>query len=131
MDSDEEIEQSPEDFNLHEVTSRYDVTIDETKIPQAFRHLVEYAKYWAIGDDVERSRLMGLTLEKELQTFVDAAWPLRDEIDAWCRSHDDLRLIPDEAVLFDMMMNALAEAETCHIGLDYDNPELFEDAGEG
>lgn len=118
----DDIRPTPEDLGFQGITSRYadieSVLIDERKVPERLRSLIGYAKHWAIGDDIERGDLMWLTPREELQAFVDSVWPLRDEIESWCRAQRDHVPVPDEVVLFDQMLEAAAEAVACHIQVD-------------
>jgi hypothetical protein len=94
------------------------VRIDEQEVPERLRHLIEYAKHWAIEDETERGDLMWLTPTEELRAFVNAVWPLRDEIKFWCLLHRDS--VPEEVYLFDQMIWAVAEVTACHVEVDED-----------
>jgi hypothetical protein len=118
----DEFDLTPEDLDFHGVTSRYadvpGVSIDVEKIPERFRGLIEFAKYWSVGDDAERADLMWLTPYCELKAFAAAVWPLIPEINAWCAQHRDDVQVADEVILFDIMQEAAAEAVACHVDLD-------------
>jgi hypothetical protein len=113
---------TPEDLDFHGVTSRYSeidgVSIDPLKVPERLRHLIPLAKHWSIGDDVERADMMWLTPYDELKALVLAFRPLQDEIEDWCSSHHADVPVPDEVVLFDMLAQAAAEAETLHVDVE-------------
>lgn len=114
----EELKPHRDIFYSHRITSRYSdidgVVIDPLKIPEQFRHLVSLAKYWSVGDDVERINLMCHTPFDELRSLTVAVRPLRDEIWQWCSSHHGDIPVPDEVVIFDMLSQASAEAEVMH-----------------
>lgn len=118
----DDITPDPEDLDFHGVTSRYadieGVSIAAARIPERFCHLIDFAKTWAIGDDEERSNFMWLMPYGELKAFVDAVRPVMGEIEAWCAGHRDEVPVPDEVVLFDMMLEAAAEAIACHVEAD-------------
>ncbi len=96
------------------ITSRYaeadGVSIDPNRIPEHLRHLLDYARVWAIGDDVERDHFMRSVPLAEKQAFVDAVDPLQDELAKWSAAHRHDVPVPDEVVLYDMMAEAAAEA---------------------
>jgi hypothetical protein len=86
--------------------------IDESKVPEKFRHLVPYAKFWSIGNDEQRCRLMARTSLARKKALVDAVRPLWDELSAWCdRAHGFATPVPDEVVIFEMLFEPVAEAE--------------------
>jgi len=97
-----------------EITSRYaeadGVSIDPNRIPAHLRHLLDYARTWAIGDDVERDHFMRSVPPAEKKAFVDAVDPLQDELAKWSAEHRHDVPVPDEVVLYDMMAEAAAEA---------------------
>lgn len=107
-----------EDLDFRGITSRYSdipgLVLDESRVPEAFRHLLPLARHWAVGDDRERANLMWLTDTEELRRFVDAVWTQFEAIDAWCGSRRGLVPVPDEVVLFDMMLEAAADAVAIH-----------------
>ena len=115
----EDITPTPEDLDFEGVTSRFadidTVSIDASRIPEQFRHLVDFARFWSVMDDSERADLMWLTPPEELQAFVNAAWPLMSEINTWCDEHSETVPVPDEVVLFQLMMQAAAEAVALHV----------------
>ena len=119
---DDELTPTPEDLDFHGVTSRYadiqSVVIDPARVPERLQHLVELAKYWSIGDDVERADMMWLTPRQELKALVSAVRPYCDEIWHWCSSHHSDIPVPDEVVVFDMLSQAAAEAEKLHVSID-------------
>jgi hypothetical protein len=87
------------------------VRIDEKKVPEQFRHLIPHAKYWSVGDDVERCRLMARTSLAQKRALVDAVWPLWKELNAWCdEAHGFATPVPDEVVIFEMLFEPVAEA---------------------
>ena len=47
--------------------------------------------------------------EEEKKKFVDLVWPLMDEIEAYCSQLENEVPVPDEVVLFQMMMEATTE----------------------
>jgi hypothetical protein len=118
MDLDD-ITPTPEDLGFEGVTSRFadlpGVVIDLERIPAEFRHLVEYARFWSVGDDTERSDLMWLTPHEELKAFVEAAWPLMQRIHEWCERYISAVPVSDEVTVFRMMLEAAAEAVAAHV----------------
>jgi len=89
-----------------------DARIDESRVPERFRHLVPLAKYWSIGDDVDRARLMAKTSLAKKKALVDAVRPLWSELSEWCEgSHGFATPVPDEVVVFETLFEAVAEAE--------------------
>lgn len=72
------------------------VRIDETKVPEKFRHLIPYAKYWSIGDGVDRAEMMAKTSLAQKKEMVDAVWPYWNELSAWCeKAHGFGTPMPD------------------------------------
>lgn len=110
---------SPDEEEPVVITSRYadldDVALDPQRIPEQFRHLLDHAKEWAIGDDAERADYMAQVPRGHLQAFVNAVWPLMGEIEAWCQEHREEVPEPDEVMLFDWMCESAAEAVACHV----------------
>lgn len=96
------------------VTSRYayieGVSLEPEKLPTNLRPLLEHAKKWAIGDDVERSQLIAETPLEEKKVFVDAVDSVAGEIHEWVLQHQDEIPVPDEVVMFQMMGEAATEA---------------------
>jgi hypothetical protein len=87
------------------------VVIDESKIPANFRHLIKYAKQWSIGDDAIRGAVMDLVTLEEKKEFVDAVFPLLDEIQNWCsQAHSQGGAIPVEVDIFDTLWEPCSEA---------------------
>ena len=82
------------------------VKIDESRIPEQLRHLLAHAKYWSIGDDVDRAKLMARKSKAQKKALVDAVWPHWSELQAWCTSNDG----SDEGVIFTNLIEAVAEA---------------------
>lgn len=82
------------------------VKINEDRVPESLRHLVPYAKYWSVGDDVDRAELMARTSKSRKKALVDAVWPKLPELRAWCESND----WSDEGVIFTNLIEAAAEA---------------------
>ena len=97
------------------ITSRYadapGVAIDAERIPAALRHLVPYARVWAIGDDEERGAFAETQSSGQKCAFMDAVRPHFAELEAWCAAQRTETPVPDEVVLFDMMAEAAAELE--------------------
>lgn len=119
MDADD-LSPTAEDLGFEGVSSRYadDLQVDIERIPPEFRHLVDYARFWSVGDDSERADLMWLTPHDELKAFVNAAWPLMHRMRNWCDEYRSVVPVPDEVVLFQMMMEAAAEAAALHVEPD-------------
>jgi hypothetical protein len=92
-----------------------DACIEEKNVPERFRHLIPYAKYWSIGDDVERGELMARTSLARKKELVDAVLPQWDELHAWCDAWHDAhpvpQPVPDEIALFEMLFEPVAEAK--------------------
>ena len=122
LDDPDELTPTPEDLGFTGITSRFSeiegVVIDPQKVPERLRHLIPYALHWCIGDDVERSDLMWLTPYEELKAFVLAVNPWYEEINAWRSNHRNDVPIPDEIVVFDMMIEAFRDAEACHVDVE-------------
>lgn len=88
-----------------------DVTIDESKVPEKFRHLLPWARQWSIGDDVIRAEVMDQTPYEEKKAFVEAVSPYIEEIFVWTDSyHKKGGPIPDEVVIFEMIWEPCEEA---------------------
>jgi hypothetical protein len=120
----DELSPTPEDLDFHGVTSRYaeieGVTLEPSVVPESIRHLIPLAKYWSIGDDVERADMMWLTPYADLKAMVLAVLPFADVIGKWCSSHHADIPVPDEVVVFDMLTEAAAEAEALHVDVEGD-----------
>ena len=118
----DDISPTPEDLDFKGITSRYadieGVVIDPAKIPERFRHLVDYAKFWSIGDDVERADMMWLTPYEDLKAMALAVRQLYAEIGEWCEKGRQQIPIPDEIVVFDMLHQAAAEAIALHVEIE-------------
>lgn len=97
------------------ITSRYidipSVKIDTNNISENLRDLLPLAKEWAIGDDVERSYFISQTSKKEKKEFLKKVLPKIDEIERWCTRQREKTPVPDEAVLFDEMMEIARDIE--------------------
>jgi hypothetical protein len=115
----DDISPTPEDLDFKGITSRYadieGVVIDPGKVPERFRHLIDYAKFWSIGDDVERADMMWLTPHEDLKGMALAVRPLDAEIWEWCEKGRRQTPVPDEIVVFDMLHQAAAEATALHV----------------
>lgn len=120
--ADDDLMPTAEDLDFHGVTSRYSelegVVIDALKVPERFRHLVPLAKYWSIGDDVERADMMWLTRYEELKELVLAVRPFADEISIWCCTYHADVAVANEVILFQMLGRAVAEAEALHVDVE-------------
>ena len=96
------------------IRSRYadidGVVIDEELVPESFRHLMDDALEWSIGDDVERDAYMKRMNSGQLRRFVDAVSPHFSQITEWCRERRSATPVPDEVVVFDQLTQAVAEA---------------------
>jgi hypothetical protein len=96
------------------IRSRYaeceGVAIDPGRVPEDLRAVVEIARRWAIGDDVERQAFLASVTPEERRAFVDLVGPRLEAIEAYCSSLRQEVPIPDEVVLLDMMTEAFAEA---------------------
>ena len=95
------------------ITSRYadipEVSIDPEKLPKSLRELLPFAKEWAISDDLERDRFAQSKSPEEKRVFINAVWPRMPQIESYCSEYRDEVPVPDEVVLFDMLMEAAAE----------------------
>lgn len=81
------------------------------KVPELFRHLIPFAKNWAIGDDVERIEFMKRTPDEYLRLLVEVVGPFDCAIWNWCSSlHNDIP-VADEVVIFDGLLQAVSEAK--------------------
>lgn len=58
--------------------------IDESKIPEKFRHLTNYANAWSISDDAIRADVMARSSYEEKKEFVDEVDPFLSDIEDWC-----------------------------------------------
>lgn len=96
------------------VTSRLvdipEIVIDETKLPANLRELIPLARFWAIGDDVERAEALRRASASERRQLVDKVMPLLEEIECFCDARRDLIPVPDEVLLLDMLTESAAEA---------------------
>jgi hypothetical protein len=82
------------------------VKIDESRVPEELRHLIPYAKYWSIGDDVDRAKLMAKASKARKKALVDAVWPHWAELNTWCESND----WSDAGIIFTNLIEATVEA---------------------
>jgi len=98
------------------IMSRYadnpKVTIDPTKVPEQFRHLLPLAKEWSIGDDVELDAYIEAASDEKKRAVVDAFRPHFDALWEWHHSCEHMIPQPDELVLFDTAANAAATVHT-------------------
>ncbi len=86
--------------------------IDETKVPESFRPLIPFAKFWSVTDDVERSELMAATPVADLQAFVDAVAPHITAIQQWLdQNRPTDTAVPPELCLFETMIEPYYEAK--------------------
>lgn len=87
------------------------VKIDLNKIPKPFRHLIDLAKKWAISDDVERELLIRKTSFEEKESFVKKTKPYIVDVKKWLEEHREEIPLPDELVLFEMMVESFYDVE--------------------
>lgn len=96
------------------IRSRYadvdGIAIDPELIPKSFRHLLDDALEWSIGDDVERGQYMRHLTRTQLQALVDAVWPHMANIGEWCRDRHGEIPVPDAVIVFDHLTQSVAEA---------------------
>ena len=84
--------------------------IDTRKVPSDLRDLIQFAKYWSIGDDPKRSEVSKNTGFADKKAMVDAVLPRVDRINSWCQqAHTRQRPIPNEVCLFEMLLTAFYE----------------------
>jgi hypothetical protein len=92
------------------ISSRYmdspGVTINQARVPERLRPLLQFANEWAIGDDVERSDFIAGAPYNQKKAFVEAVTPLFDDIDTYARLNERAVPVPDEVIV----LNLLAEA---------------------
>jgi len=94
------------------ITSRYadipEVTIDQAKVPEQFRHLIPLAKEWSISDDLELDAYIEAASEVKKKELVAAFAPHFDALWQWHEACESMIPQPDELVLFDIAANAAA-----------------------
>lgn len=92
------------------LTSRYldtpGVSLDPARVPEALRPLLRFAKEWAIGDDVERSRFVRGAALADKKAFVDAVAPRFADIERYSRAHENSEPVPHEVVALNLMAEA-------------------------
>lgn len=92
------------------VVSRYmdtpGVRLDPTRVPENLRPLLRFANAWAIGDDVERGRLVADTPLEDKKEFVRAVVPHFEDIERYSQAHANSEPVPHEVIV----LNLLAEA---------------------
>lgn len=114
------------------VTSRYadyaGVLIDLGKVPRELRDILPYAKMWAICDDVERKEYKRQIATKDVNEFYRAVASKIEIIEAYCDRHRDEAPVPDEVVLFDLMLEAFTEITP---GIGYINETVRSINGSG
>lgn len=102
----------PRPTNPPTIKSRYAddprVVIDAAKVPQQLRDLIPLAKQWSIGDDVELSDYIDWVSLQDKRRLVDAFAPHIEAWEEWHASCAQLRPQPDELVLFDTAVEAVA-----------------------
>jgi hypothetical protein len=64
--------------------------------------LIEYAKFWSIGDDSERADMMWLTPYDDLKAMAVAVRRFDAEIAEWCDTGRQQNPVPDEVFIFDI-----------------------------
>jgi hypothetical protein len=88
------------------IESRYsdipEVSIDESKIPVEFRHLIPLAREWSIGDDVELDAYIEAASDEKRRQLFEAFRPHFNALAKWSEESAHLVPQPDELVLFDM-----------------------------
>ena len=97
-----------------EIHSRYSdqVALDESKVPEEFRHLIPLAKEWSIGDDVELDAYNEAAALEKKKELAEAFRPHFDALWQWHKRCEGLIPQPDELVLFDTAANAAATVHT-------------------
>ena len=92
------------------ITSRYtdipEVSIDPSKIPEKFRHLVPLAREWSISDDVELEESIESSPPEKMKAVVEAFAPHFDALWEWHKQCEHLVPQPDELVMFDIASEA-------------------------
>jgi len=100
---------------LGTIRSRYaesdGVIVDANRVPEELRAVLEVARRWGIGDDLERQAFLESVSAEERQAFVDLVEPRLETIEAYCSSLRQEIPVPDEVVLLDMMTEAFSEAQ--------------------
>jgi hypothetical protein len=113
LKSETEMLEGKEKTNFVRITSRYadyeGVRIDLGKLPGELHDVIPYAKKWAICDDVERAAFIGQIPMKDAQEFYRTVTSKVELIEAYCDHHRKETPVPDEVVLFDLMMEAFSE----------------------
>jgi hypothetical protein len=97
-----------------EITSRYsdEFDLDESTVPEQFRHLIPLAKEWSISDDEELDAYIEAASPEKRREFVDAFQPHFDGLYEWHKRCEELTPHPDECVLFDTAANAAATVQS-------------------
>ena len=113
LESEEKIYEGKIKIDPEKISSRYadyeGVLIDLRKVPRDLHNIVPYAKKWAICDDVERTEYSRQVSSRDAEEFYRVVASKVELIEAYCDLHRREVPVPDEVVLFDLMMEAFAE----------------------
>jgi hypothetical protein len=113
LDSEKKVIEGKSKIDPNNIPSRYadydGVQIDLRKVPRDLHIIVPYAKKWAICDDVERIEYRNQVSSKDTDEFYRVVASKVEAIEAYCDLHREEIPVPDEVVLFDLMLEAFAE----------------------
>jgi hypothetical protein len=105
------------DADLAKMADFDGLDVDPARVPPALRPALELGRRWAIGDDVQRSRATRRSSEDERRAILERLAPVWDEIERWCETRREQTPVPDEVVVFDLLLEAATEMQA---GLETD-----------
>ncbi len=86
------------------------IEIDPEQVPEHLRDLIPMAKKWGIGDDIIRDDFEEKATEAEKKEFQDILRGRTAEVTAWLDIFKHPKPMPEEAVPFMYMLQALEES---------------------
>jgi len=90
--------------------NRENIEIDPENVPPGLRDLIPLAEKWGLGDDIIRGDVMAKATDDEKNTFKETLRGRTDEVTAWLDAFDNANPMPEDAVPFMYMLEALDES---------------------
>ena len=103
--------ESPKELKA-QILDEFAQTLDPKTVPNNLRDLIPFAERWGIGDDIARGDLVRVSSATERQRLVNALRGRSANVRLWLDSFPDGRSMPESAVAFMYMLDALNLAES-------------------
>ena len=106
--------ETPEDPKELEalILDEFAQTLDPQTVPDNLRDLIPFAERWGIGDDPALGDLVRVSSETQRRLFVNALRDHTEKVHEWIDSFPDARSMPESAIAFMYMLDALELADS-------------------